>query len=41
MIRGIKELPLFLNGARAAIEQRDGHRFIRCKVTPDGNISLS
>ncbi len=40
MVRGKSELPLFLNGSRATIEERDGMRLIRCKIAPDGKVSL-
>jgi hypothetical protein len=40
MVRGGKELPLFLNGTRVTIEERDGRRRVRCKVGPGGNVSV-
>lgn len=41
MVRGQKVGPLFLNGIRCTTEEREGIRFIRCKVAPDGKVSLS
>jgi len=39
-VRGKKDRPLFLNGVRAMIEERDGSLFIHCKVTPEGGVSF-
>ena len=40
MVCGKKENTLFLNGTRSTTEEREGVRLIRCKVAPDGNVSL-
>lgn len=40
IIRSSKDRPLFLNQTRCTTEEREGLRFIRCKVTPDGNVSF-
>jgi hypothetical protein len=38
IVHGRTKLPIFLNGNRATIDERDGNRLIRCKVTPDGSV---
>ena len=39
-VRGEIKLPIHVNGTRATIAERNGTQLIRCKVTPDGTVSL-
>jgi hypothetical protein len=40
IVRGKQDLSVHLNGNRATMQERGDSRIIRCKVAPDGNVSL-